>query len=810
MAAVNASSLVRVSISDAEVQSSKASYSPAISGNGRFVLFLSDATLAPNDASPVQDLFLRDLVTGTTTLVTVATVASGADNYSWDGSVSDDGRYAAFYSPASNLVDGDTDGANDVFVRDLQSGATFRISQAADGTVGNAESRSPEISGDGRWVAFDSRASNLVAGDLNNNLDVFVYDMLSGTNQLVSLAADGSQGNGSSYGAAITADGRYVLFQSDATNLVRGDTNAAADVFVRDTLVGTTTRVSLGAGGVQANENCYAMGLSDNGRYVVFYSYATNLVAGDTNDTSDVFLRDTVTGTTKLVSVSSAGTIGNDTSFDADISADGRYVVFESDADNLVAGDTNRSADVFLRDTVAGTTIRLSVAWNGTQANDSSGNAHISADGRFVTFSSSASNLVRGDTNGSYDIFRVSLVASEAADRMIGSDGADTISGLGGADILDGGRGADTLIGGGGNDTFIVDSASDRIVEAAGGGFDTILTRVSYTLATGQEIESLAAADAGARDAINLTGNAAANTLTGNAGANILNGGAGADTMIGGAGSDTYTVDSAGDRVFEAAGGGTDRVFAAASYALQAGQEIESLQLLASTGSAALNLTGNEVGQSLVGNGGANVLNGGGGADILTGRGGNDTYLVDNLGDRVVEARGGGSDTVLTRASYALAAGQEIEALQLLAATGTARLNLNGNEFAQSLVGNNGANVLDGKGGADLLTGRGGADSFVFSTALGAANVDRIADFAAEDTVRLSKSVFAAPAAGQLADSAFKNVSAGSVDANDRILYKQASGELFYDADGSGGGAAVKFAVLDNKAALTAGDFFVV
>ncbi|MFY9292903.1 MAG: hypothetical protein WAP03_19760 [Methylorubrum rhodinum] len=810
MAAVNASSLIRVSISDAEVQSGKGSYSPSISGSGRFVLFLSDGTLAPNDASPVQDLFLRDLATGTTTLVTVATVASGANNYSWSGSVSDDGRYAAFYSPASNLVDGDTDGANDVFVRDLHSGATFRISQAADGTAGNAESLSPEMSGDGRWVAFYSRASNLVAGDLNNDLDVFVYDMLSGTNRLVSLAADGRQGNGASYGADISADGRYVLFQSDATNLVTGDTNAAADVFLRDTLAGTTTRVSLGAGGAQANDNCYASGLSDNGRYVVFNGYASNLVTGDTNGTSDVFLRDTVAGTTKLVSVSSAGTIANDSSFDADISADGRYVVFESNADNLVAGDTNDTADVFLRDTVAGTTIRLSVSWNGAEANASSGDAHISADGRFVTFSSSASNLVRGDTNGGYDIFRVSLTASEAADRMIGSDGADTISGLGGADILDGGRGADTLIGGSGNDTFIVDSASDRIVEAAGGGFDSVLTRVGYTLATGQAIESLATVEAGARDAVNLTGNAFANTLTGNAGANVLNGGAGADTLIGGAGDDTFVVDTAGDRAFEAAGGGRDTVLASTSYTLSAGQEIEALQLLASTGSAALDLTGNAFGQSLVGNGGANVLNGGGGADILTGRGGNDTYLVDALGDRIVEAAGGGSDTVLVSVSYALAAGQEIEALQLLSSTGSARLNLNGNEFGQKLVGNNGANVLDGKGGADLLTGRGGADSFQFSTALVAGNVDRITDFAVEDTVRLSKSVFSVLATGQLAESAFKNISAGAADANDRILYKQATGELFYDADGSGKGAAVKFAVLDTKVALTAVDVFVV
>ena len=391
-----------------------------------------------------------------------------------------------------------------------------------------------------------------------------------------------------------------------------------------------------------------------------------------------------------------------------------------------------------------------------------------------------------------------------------GTDIDDVLRGTELEDRIDGKAGSDSMTGLEGNDWYYVDNAGDRVFEAAGGGTDRVLTSVSYTLTAGQEIEWLGTTSEAGTTAINLTGNASDNTLVGNAGVNTLNGGVGADRLTGGAGNDSFIVDQAGDRVVEASGGGTDRVFASTSYVLEAGQEIEGLQLLASTGSANLNLTGNEISQSLVGNNGNNVIDGGVGRDAMTGRGGNDTYLVDNLGDRIAEAVGGGRDTVLTRASYALAAGQEVEALQLLTVTGTARLNLNGNEFAQSVVGNAGANVLDGKGGADVLTGRGGADSFLFSTALGTGNVDRITDFMAEDTVRLSKSVFSALAPGQLAGSAFKNLSAGSVDADDRILYKQATGELFYDADGSGGGVAVRFGVLDNKAALTAADFFVV
>ena len=395
-------------------------------------------------------------------------------------------------------------------------------------------------------------------------------------------------------------------------------------------------------------------------------------------------------------------------------------------------------------------------------------------------------------------------------ENLFGSNFADTLIGDTFNNVLNGRLGADMLIGGKGDDTYIVDNVSDYIVEDAAEGNDTILSSISYQLAARQEIETLRAANTIGTTKLNFIGNEFANALIGNAGANTLNGGAGADRLTGGTGDDSFIVDNTGDLVFEASGGGVDRVFASTSYTLQIGQEIEGLQLLASTGRTNLNLTGNEISQSLVGNNGDNVINGGIGRDAMTGRGGDDTFIIDNIGDRVREAAGGGSDTVLGSTSYALAAGQEIEALQLLSSTGTARLNLSGNEFGQKLVGNNGANVLDGRGGNDLLIGRGGADSFAFSTALGSTNVDRISDFAAEDMMRLSKSIFSALAPGQLAEGAFKNISTGIADSGDRILYKQATGELFYDADGSGNGASVKFAVLDNKAALTAADFLVV
>ena len=220
--------------------------------------------------------------------------------------------------------------------------------------------------------------------------------------------------------------------------------------------------------------------------------------------------------------------------------------------------------------------------------------------------------------------------------------------------------------------------------------------------------------------------------------------------------------------------------------------------------------SGNDV---LIGNAAANTLDGGRGADRMSGGAGNDVYLVDNARDRVLESGGAGSDKVLSWTSYTLAAGQEIENLNLLVATNKAKLDLTGNAFGQTLVGNNGANALDGGLGNDVLIGRGGADTFVFGTALGAANIDRIADFSQGlDRFRLDDAVFEALAPGAVKAGAFKDLArpGAAADADDRILYDGRTGEVFYDADGSGAGERTLFAVLAKPAALDHTDFFVV
>jgi Tol biopolymer transport system component len=310
----------------------------------------------------------------------------------------------------------------------LAGDITERISVSSAGEQGNSLSRGPSISADGRYVAFYSHAANLVPGDSNEISDVFVHDQATRVTQRVSVSSTGGQGNGYSCRPSISADGRYVAFESHAFNLVPGDANGAYDIFVHDRVTGVTERVSVSSAGEQANDHIDYCAITADGRYVAFSSSASTLVSGDTSG-PDVFMHDRVTGVTELVSVSSAGEVGNDRSSEPAISADGRYVAFISSASNLVPDDTNGLPDAFTRDRVAGTTARVSVSSDGEEGNDSSIGPAISADGRYVAFYSCASNLVPGDANGSYpDVFmhdRVTAVTELVSLSGAGEQGSD-------------------------------------------------------------------------------------------------------------------------------------------------------------------------------------------------------------------------------------------------------------------------------------------------------------------------------------------------------------------------------------------------
>ncbi len=347
-----------------------------------------------------------------TTAVSVTPGGSLGNAGSTKPAMSADGRFVAFASHATDLVAGDTNAASDVFVRDRVAGTTTRVSVATGGAQGDAESFTPgAISADGRYVAFTSRATNLVAGDTNAASDVFVHDRLTGITTRESVSSGGVQGDALSDFPVLSADARHIAFRSNASNLVAGDTNGMTDTFVRDRLSGVTTRISVSTAGAEGDNFGDRPSISADGRFVAFQSWASNLVPGDTNGTADVFLRDRLLGTTSLVSVNLSGVPGGGTW--CEISADGTRVLFTSGAPDLVPGDTNGQFDVFVRDLAAATTTRVSVATGGAQASGSSGDFgnSISADGRFAAFDSTAPDLVAADTNNATDQFVRDLAA---------------------------------------------------------------------------------------------------------------------------------------------------------------------------------------------------------------------------------------------------------------------------------------------------------------------------------------------------------------------------------------------------------------
>jgi Ca2+-binding RTX toxin-like protein/beta-glucanase (GH16 family) len=415
-----------------------------------------------------------------------------------------------------------------------------------------------------------------------------------------------------------------------------------------------------------------------------------------------------------------------------------------------------------------------------------------------------------GEASGKYDM-TIDYIRAYADPRLTGlvldgTDGADSLQGHQYADTLTGGAGADSMAGGGGDDVYYVDDAGDQVVEAPGGGTDVVHSSVSYS-AAGQDVETIALTGAAA---INATGDALANTLIGNGAANLVDGGAGADTLAGGAGNDTYYVDDAGDKVIESAGHGVDKVISSASFSAS-GQEIEYVTL---TGAADIDAGGNDLKNVLTGNAGANVLDGKAGDDTMTGGAGNDTYYVTDGADKVVEAAGGGTDTIVSTWTLSLGNIANVENLTL---AGSANLNGYGSNGDNLLTGNAGANVLDGGagadtvdsgGGADTITGGAGADLFVLDSPIGA--VDFFKDFSpADDTIRLDGTVYAALADGRLDPGAFA-VASAALDAADRIIYNKANGELYYDPDGTGSAAQVKIAQLLGHLTLTSADFTVI
>jgi Tol biopolymer transport system component len=397
-----------------------ASSGVSLNADGSVVAFFSDANdLVINDTNNVRDVFVRDRNTNATERVSVSSTGEQANGPSQRTGmappISDDGHIVAFYSLASNLVPDDNNSASDVFVRDRVAPTTELVSVNEGGNSGNGASRFPSMSADGRFVAFESDATDLVDGDTNGKTDIFVRDRQAGTTELLcfpKVITDGTFGvrpNAASTSAAISADGNFVAFVSAATNLVSAQTGGRKNVYVCDRTTNTIELISATAAGVPGNEDSMAPAISGDGNVVVFKSDADNLVPGDMNDHTDIFAVDRAAGTIERISVDPSGGNANAGSFLPTVSRNGQFVVFGSDASNLVSGDVNQVADVFVRDRTHHVTLMVDLTSTGAQANggvpDSGAIPAISANSQQIGFVSLASNLAGIDQNGQADVF---------------------------------------------------------------------------------------------------------------------------------------------------------------------------------------------------------------------------------------------------------------------------------------------------------------------------------------------------------------------------------------------------------------------
>jgi Ca2+-binding RTX toxin-like protein len=540
--------------------------------------------------------------------VSVDSSGNEANDDSRNAAISGDGRFVAFSSEADNLVAGDTNEARDIFLHDLETGVTSRVSVDSAGSQGNDASGSASISGNGRFVAFSSAADNLVEGDANERGDVFVHDVQTGVTRLVSVSSTGEAGNGVSGNSTISADGRFVAFFSDADNLVAGDTNEAGDIFIHEIETGITTRVSVGSSGEEASGGVESYSMSADGRFVAFTADGENLVPGE--DDCAIYVRDRLTDTTTCISeeASSEDRVGS-----LSISNDGRFITFESvtipvePPEMVGAGDTRPRIQLVLHDRQTGESKEI------PSLRAISGSTHsISADGRFIAFTqrtpdgrdgafiydirseitittvifkesenertqsfsappiptssitqfptfsadgsviafNSFDNLVLEDTNNLSDVFVLDnfLAANRAevppSEPLIGTAEGDRLLDLDNQDSIFGLEGDDTIDGGNGADEIFGNQGNDTI--DGGRGNDEIFGNQGNDRIEGNNDSDTIY---GGKDMDTLNGEGGDDWLRGDREEDSLLGSIGNDILFGGKGNDTLSGSSGDDRL---------------------------------------------------------------------------------------------------------------------------------------------------------------------------------------------------------------------------------------------------------------------
>jgi len=564
----------RISLTSSGQQVAGANQNPSVSADGSVVVFESLAPLLQTDNNGKADIYLVDIVSGDVELISVDSdgiVGNAASNYP---TISANGRYIAFESAASNLVGSDSNKAVDVFLHDRQTGDTIRVSVKSDGSQGDSFSQHPAISADGSAIAFESKATNLVANDTNGLVDIFVRDRVAGATERVSVAGSDTQANGPSESPTLSGDGKFVAFRSIAGNLVAGDSNGKYHIYLRDRTQTQTTRLTQTTDGELANGDSDAPSISADAVYVAFESDSTNLTTADFNGLRDIYVLDRKYQEhnnppfARMVSPS----LENAYSSNAAISSDGRYVVYSYRANNvnqILVGDTQYGR--FNNVSVA-TYIPPWIAPYGQAGNGSSANPSISADGRFIVFDSVATDIALGDTNNKDDVFlhdrgayqcfgfypdifvfptQVTIKGSAASEVIIGNsknniinggkgddiicglDGNDNIKGGDGYDSIDGGYGKNVINGNNGDDYLI--AGPDNNVINGGNGNDIIVTGPGADRINGNNgNDEIHAGDGNNR----VNGQNGDDTVTTGTGNDIVNGSAGNDTLNGGDGTD--------------------------------------------------------------------------------------------------------------------------------------------------------------------------------------------------------------------------------------------------------------------------------
>lgn len=687
----------------------------SISADGRFIAFEGGWTAFGSTNNSATDILVKDVTSGTVS--NEHKTSGGVNGGSGSGSpiISADGKLVAF-SSASTLVAGPNSGSlYDIYIASTGSSAIERVSTGTgDVLAANGRALDPDLSGDGRYVTFTSDTSNFAANSTNTNYDIFIKDRVSGTLTRVSSTATGGDGNGDSINGKVSADGRFVTFESTATNLNgASDINGYSDIFVWDNTDGSITNITAGLTALgNPNNGCYKPDIAYDGDYggVIVFQTARGLVAEDTSNGTDIYAYNARNDTIQLVSSKADGSGVQLSSEDASISGDGRFVVFTSYSDELVAGDTNGTRDIFVKDLFTGAIALVSKSAAGVAANAASEHAQISLGGEWIVFESSATNLASNDANGSStDIYRVSNPLLK-----------------------------DTLAGGAGNDTYVI-SRNDIITELAGGGTDTVQSSISYTL--GSNLENLLLTGTGN---LNGNGNSLNNVITGNVGNNILNGNGGTDTVsyananaavavnlalttqqATGFGSDTLSnfenMIGSGFADQLTGNGGNNRIDGGAGNDVVTGAAGND-SLLGSAGDDKLN-----------GDDGDDLLNGNTGNDTLTGGNGSDTYYCDSAADIVVESGTVTTEIDTVNSTVAWTLGARLENLTL---SGTAAINGGGNSSNNKITGNAAANLLNGYAGNDTLIGGDGSD-----TLIGGAGTDSLTGGLGADGFTLNSTV---------------------------------------------------------------------